>query len=390
MAKRYNDESFTRTLVVVLLSAIVGVACLVLGIIYHEPIMNWAKDVVKNAQMEPIGDDDELEGEQDGSDEETDDENDVETYDEATGMKVTPNASNGIRLMSAPIPANEYGANGISETVEKAYLLEAFVQPETAANKQVEWSVRWEDPSSSFASGKAVENYVNLREYVPITSYDLERNCIYVVCYQAFQGNVIVTVTTDEGGFEADCVVTYVGIPSTITVTSETLTPIAEDTYGLGVGIDYEFEIDLDNVFGVVGDKYYQRGNLVTSFGYEGKVTVGTLTSGPSGDTWADERQILVNNIASDIMDYEIDYEAHVLRFKFEKSIEGYYVTMTKDGDITTYVNKVKSIDEPCAILFNIGFTDASGAGSLRKTVKFVIDGTVVNGVEINKPSIEI
>ena len=250
-------------------------------------------------------------------------------------MQFNENTSNGIKLMSTVIPTEEYTMYGVSAQAEVAYTLTATVNPSTATNKKVDWSVSWIDPSSSFASGKTVTDYVTV---VPSSDGSVFAT---VTCYQAFEGEILVTVTTREGGFQADCIVTFSGVPSSMTITSSKLTPISEDTYGLGVGVTYDFDINLDNVFGVVGEKYhdYSIGFLAT-----GTLTVGTFEDDPRGsETWYDTRTANLSEFASNIISYNI--EGDVLHVTFNKSVDGYYSSMKRNGSVKTYYDRVKSVD---------------------------------------------
>lgn len=296
----------------------------------------------------------------------------VEHMYTGSNMQFNENTSNGIKLMSKVIPTEEYMAYGVSAQAEVAYTLTATVNPSTATNKKVDWSVSWMDPSSAFASGKTVTDYVTV---VPAS---VGSTTATVTCYQAFEGEILVTVTTREGGFQADCIVTFSGVPSSMTITSSTLTPISADTYGLGVGVTYDFDINLDNAFGVVGEKYhdYSIGFLAT-----GTLTVGTFEDDPRGsETWYDTRTANLSEFASDIISYSI--EGDVLHVTFNKSVDGYYSSMKRNGSVKTYYDRVKSVDSPCSFLLQIS-TKELGT-DLQARVNFVIDSSVVTGVSVS------
>lgn len=285
---------------------------------------------------------------------------------------ITPTLSKGISLMSTVIPTAEYTTYGVSAQAEVAYTLTATVNPSTATNKKVDWSVSWIDPSSAFASGKTVTDYVTV---VPTSDGSTTAT---VTCYQAFEGEILVTVMTREGGFQGDCIVTFAGVPSSMTITSSTLTPISSNTYGLGVGVTYDFDINLDNAFGVVGEKYhdYSIGFLAT-----GTLTVGTFEDDPRGsETWYDTRTADLSEFASDIISYNI--EGDVLHVTFNKSVDGYYSSMKRNGSVKTYYDRVKSVDSPCSFLLQIS-TKELGT-DLQARVNFVIDSSVVTGVSVS------
>lgn len=272
-----------------------------------------------------------------------------------------------VKLMAAtPMVASE---DSVSQT------LVATITPSTATNKKVDWSVSWLD--SSVAGGKTVTDYVTV---TPLSDGSLTAT---VTCYQAFEHDILVTVTTREGGFQADCIVTFTGVPSSITLSSSTITPTNGNTYGLGVGVTYDFDINLNNVFGVVGEKYhdYSVGIQAT-----GTLTVGTLEDDPraSAGVWYDTRTASLSEFTDQILEYSI--EGDVLHVKFKKSIEGFYSSMVRNGSVKTYYDRVKSVDASCSFLLQVNTKEIGVSFNARMTL--VIDSTVVTGVEMT-PTLE-
>ena len=106
------------------------------------------------------------------------------TY-EAEGYK-------GIRLMNTVIAAADYEEYGISPLAETAQLLTATVNPGYATNKNVEWSVAWKNPSSTWAKSKSVTDYVTV---VPTSAGAATAT---VSCLKAFSEQVIVTVASES------------------------------------------------------------------------------------------------------------------------------------------------------------------------------------------------
>lgn len=107
--------------------------------------------------------------------------------EQTTGGLVMPEETkgNGIALMSAPIAKENYEDYGISTQAETAYTITATVEPENATDKRVAWSVSWKNPSSTWASGKTVTNYVTI---TPTSANALTAT---LSCSQAF-GEVVV------------------------------------------------------------------------------------------------------------------------------------------------------------------------------------------------------
>ena len=267
------------------------------------------------------------------------------------------NTSNVMLASVSPMSMTR-GTNTVSQT------LKATITPATATNQKVSWSVSWEDSS----------NTATVTNYVTVTPASAGSTTATVTCHQPFSGNVLVTVTTDEGGFAADCIVSFVGIPSSINVSCANVTP-SGNRYGLVVGNTYDFSIQLDNVFGQVGDIYksYNVGVMAT-----GTLTVGTYENDPRGSSsWYSERTANLSEFTDDILTYSI--EGGTLHVKFNKSIEGYYSSMKRNGAVRTYYDKVKSVNSDCYFTFTISSKEYGL--DLTKQIIVFVDGSVVKGV---------
>lgn len=121
------------------------------------------------------------------------------------GAEISETVENGVQLMSAKIEPKDFAANGISPMAETAYQLTATITPANATNKAVDWSVAFVNPSSEWASGKSVTNYVTV---TPTSDGALTAN---VECKQAFGEQIKVTVTSrTNSDVSASCTVDYV------------------------------------------------------------------------------------------------------------------------------------------------------------------------------------
>ena len=117
---------------------------------------------------------------------------DEETPEEEGGMQIGEAEENGIKLMSAKIAAADYAEYGISPMAESAQQLTATITPANATNQKVDWAVEWVNPSSTWANGKTVTDYVTV---TPTSDGALTAN---VECLQAFGEQVKVTVTSRQ------------------------------------------------------------------------------------------------------------------------------------------------------------------------------------------------
>ncbi len=129
--------------------------------------------------------------------------------------------------------------------------LTATVTPIEAENKAVDWSVAWVDAEANKDK--------NVADYVTVTPESDGSATATVVCKKAFDGSeIVITVTTREGGFTAQCKVIYVGKPNAISISATGATVKKDTAWNVDVaevksGQTYLFDINLDNDFGVIG-----------------------------------------------------------------------------------------------------------------------------------------
>ena len=99
-------------------------------------------------------------------------------------------------------------ANGQTVDVK----IQASVTPWDAANQQVDYSIAW---GAAPTHGKEA-----VTDYVTVTQDSDGSLTATISCKKAFGGDkIIVTVTTRDGGFTANCTVSFVGVASTISIT---------------------------------------------------------------------------------------------------------------------------------------------------------------------------
>ena len=106
-------------------------------------------------------------------------------------MVVTNSGNNAkISVASAQIKAADYATYGVSEQSVTAYTIEAELQP-AAALQSITHNVRFANPSSSWASGK------NISDYIKTTQDGMQ---ILVECLQPFGEQVVVDLTCAYDG----------------------------------------------------------------------------------------------------------------------------------------------------------------------------------------------
>lgn len=227
------------------------------------------------------------------------------------------------------------GATIASEDGTVSKTLTAVVLPEDAPNKAVDWSIAWADGDS-----RASENISN---YITVTPTSDGALTATVTCKKSFRGSVAyIKVVTREGKFEATSIITFDGIPSSLSVNASGLST------GSGVdGFQYmvptngaSLAIDLTNVFGDVGESYYN--NLTFTTSASGKITIQNYRSTAAGGAWnGTESQITLESIKDSIFSAKI--ENNRLIITPNKTVEGYYQSVQGGPSGSMMYGKFKS-----------------------------------------------
>ncbi len=166
-------------------------------------------------------------------------------------FSLTPQSTQFISLSASAPTRSATNANVIEHT------LTATVLPESAENKQVDWSVAWAQTAITY----------DVEDYVTVTPQSDGSNVATVTCLQPFAGNIIITVTTREGGFTAQCVCKYVGLPSQMVVDLSEATIVNDTDWNesiveVGGNITTYHGINLSNIFGEPGADFTPKYRL--------------------------------------------------------------------------------------------------------------------------------
>ncbi len=155
-----------------------------------------------------------------------------------------------------------------STTASVDVRIEAYVYPTNAGNREVDYSVAW--GSAPTHGSEAVSNYLT------VTPDSDGSRLATVSCKKAFGSDkIIITATTRDGGYKANCTVSFLGVASTMSITSSTLSTVSSgqrgSCYELGTNKTYTFDINLNNSFNSVGTK-----DLTVTLGGSGSLYFGT------------------------------------------------------------------------------------------------------------------
>lgn len=142
-------------------------------------------------------------------------------------------------------------------------VLTATVNPSTAEEKGVDWSVAWADGSDSS----------DLSTYLTITPQVDGSNICYVRAFAAFDKDIIITATTRDGGYTATCTVRFVGNPSDMVIDFTGLSSVQDSGWGVPIyeistTSDYNFAVSFDNFFHQVNPDFVPSYEVsIASFG---------------------------------------------------------------------------------------------------------------------------
>ena len=256
--------------------------------------------------------------------------------------------------------------NSVSKTIV------ATVLPETAENKFVDWSVEWGDEE---AEG-------DVSQYVTVTPASDGSTTATVTCKQAFTGTILVIATTRESGYQASCILTFIGIPTDIIV-SGSVSPTG-GAYKLGIGQDYVFDVALTNPFDSVGEQFNDFDCRVYGVG---SVVLGYLERTSGVENWYDEENetVTLDSLKDNFI--SASYADGQLTVTTKKSIESYYSRMQKgDGGRTTfYWDKFRSYVDDCYFTVRI----EEKTSGLRKDLEIRFDDTIVTGVNVDQAEMQ-
>lgn len=182
------------------------------------------------------------------------------------GVAVESDESGDVAIEAYAVSLGEYETHNIASGVDSAQILKATVKPDNdATNSAVTWSIAWKNPSSEWATGKQISQYLTLQFGESVT----ESKTCTVSCLQAFGEPAVITVKAKE----------YPEITKTVPV-------------------DYVQKIT---------DYTLKFGTIACSFGYNTDVTLELGDAGtPTGGT--PQLSVFATNVYTKAADYTVTY----------------------------------------------------------------------------------
>lgn len=212
--------------------------------------------------------------------------------EQADNTVITVDEERGLKLMSATISPENYAEYGISTLAESAYSLTATITPSYTTFKEVDYSAKWANASSEWASGKDVTDYVSVTQTVDGAL------TVNVEVLQPFSEQVIIDVTLRRNtSINASCTVDYVATYDIELLNNRTVMTNLSDSFVIELNnvvgtLAFETEDLLDITFYVPNDVYnglQDRGVEVNDDNWHMTVTpndqgtgfLGGYTTGP-------------------------------------------------------------------------------------------------------------
>ena len=241
------------------------------------------------------------------------------------------------KVQAVSLSMNAAAVTAANGSVSKT--LTAYVYPEDAKNKAVDWTIEWLDTEET----RDISDYLTL---VPDSDGSATAQ---LTCLQAFDGEALVTVTSREGAFFDTCRVLFVGNPSSVNVSCDALS-LKSGSFGtyyeIGAGNSYTFDITPGNVFGTVGAECNY------TFEVKGHGSFKTQTqyyyTVNDGKTWEEDTEQTVNiadvttvsKYEPSVFDWSVS--GNKLTVTVNCTLESYYTSSVRNGNMITYENRFR------------------------------------------------
>lgn len=148
------------------------------------------------------------------------------------------------------IPLAQFGEpEGTTSTARAEVRIEAYVVPENANNREVDFSVAWGEGAQRSAEP--------VTDYVTVTPESDGSRIATVSCKKAFgDDTIVITVTTRDGGFTATCTVTFEGTPNSLKFVYDDREYSSTEEITVQANAEYSVKLQLVGEFGEAGEKF--------------------------------------------------------------------------------------------------------------------------------------
>ena len=148
------------------------------------------------------------------------------------------------------IPLAQFGEpEGTTSTARAEVRIEAYVVPENANNREVDFSVAWDEGAQRSAEP--------VTDYVTVTPESDGSRIATVSCKKAFgDDTIVITVTTRDGGFTATCTVTFEGTPNSLKFVYDDREYSSTEEITVQANAEYSVKLQLVGEFGEAGEKF--------------------------------------------------------------------------------------------------------------------------------------
>ena len=127
--------------------------------------------------------------------------------------------------------------------------IQAYVYPDDAVNKEVDFSVAWGEGAQRSAEP--------VTDYVTVTPESDGSRIVTVSCKKAFgDDTIVITVTTRDGGFTANCTVTFEGTPNSLKFVYDDREYSSTEEITVQANAEYSVKLQLVGEFGEAGEKF--------------------------------------------------------------------------------------------------------------------------------------
>ena len=143
----------------------------------------------------------------------------------------------------------EPGSAAVTSEKSVEVRIEAYVIPENANNREVDFSVAWGEGAQRSAEP--------VTDYVTVTPESDGSRIATVSCKKAFgDDTIVITVTTRDGGFTATCMVTFEGTPNSLKFVYDDREYSSTEEITVQANAEYSVKLQLVGEFGEAGEKF--------------------------------------------------------------------------------------------------------------------------------------